>query len=281
MTNFEWQDGQTGFVNVGGFQLEYATHGPPPEQQPTIILLHEGLGSLSLWRDFPEKLMAATGLGVFVYSRAGYGQSDACPLPRPVDYMSREALDVLPVLLNIIGLRRGVLLGHSDGASIAAIHGGLSGDMRVRGLILMAPHFFTEPTGLAAIEQARQAFEHGDLRQKLNRHHRDVDCAFRGWNDAWLDPDFRTWTIADVIDYWRVPVLAIQGTGDAYGTVAQIDEMEARSYAPVERVMFDDCGHSPHRDRPDETLEAIAGFVQRLMHIEAVEAHPASPSIPS
>ena len=176
-------------------------------------MLHEGLGCVALWRDFPRRLAAATGFGVFAYSRAGYGQSDPVPLPRPLDYMTREARETLPELLDAIGLRRGVLLGHSDGASIAAIYAGSVEDFRVRGLVLMAPHFFTEKGGLASIAAAREAYATSDLRAKLAKYHRDVDNAFRGWNDAWLDPGFKAWNIADAIDYLRVPALGDSGRG--------------------------------------------------------------------
>ncbi|MEC9313050.1 MAG: alpha/beta fold hydrolase, partial [Pseudomonadota bacterium] len=170
---FEW--GGSGTVTAGGANLEYACHGPAPDQAPTLVLLHEGLGCVALWRDFPEKLAAATGLGVFVYSRQGYGQSDPVTLPRPLDFMTREAKDVLPGLLDAIGLEHGVLMGHSDGATIAAIYGGSVLDHRVRGLILMAPHFFTEPGGLAEIAKAKEAYDSGDLKEKLAKYHKDPD----------------------------------------------------------------------------------------------------------
>jgi pimeloyl-ACP methyl ester carboxylesterase len=268
MARFAWADGASGAVTVAGKRLETLTHGPSPEEAPTIVMLHEGLGCVALWRDFPRRLAEATGFGVFAYSRAGYGGSDPVALPRPLDYMTREALETLPALLNAIGLQRGVLLGHSDGASIAAIYAGSVEDFRVRGLALMAPHFFTEESGLAAIAAARVAYESGDLRARLAKYHRDVDVAFRGWNDAWLDPGFKTWNIADVIDYWRVPVLAIQGAADQYGTLAQIREIESRSYAPVDVEILEGFGHAPHLERPAETLAAVADFCARLQRIE-------------
>jgi pimeloyl-ACP methyl ester carboxylesterase len=232
-------------------------------------MLHEGLGCIDLWRDFPQKLAEATGFGVFAYSRAGYGQSDPVALPRPLDYMTREALETLPALLDAIGFRRGILLGHSDGASIAAIHAGSIEDFRVRGLVLMAPHFFTEPSGLAAIAAAREEYEQGSLRAKLAKYHRDADNAFRGWNDAWQNPGFKTWNISDCIDYWRVPTLAIQGVGDPYGTLAQIREIETRAYSPVDVEIFEGCKHAPHFEQPEKTLAAIADFCARLERIEA------------
>ena len=166
-------------------------------------MLHEGLGCTALWRDFPRQLTEATGFGVFAFSRAGYGQSDAAELPRPLDYMTREAIDVLPQVLDAIGFERGILLGHSDGASIAAIYAGSVEDFRVRGIVLMAPHFFTEPMGLAEIAKAKIAYEQSDLRAKMAKYHKDPDNAFHGWNDAWLHPQFKQWNIAEVIDYLK------------------------------------------------------------------------------
>lgn len=266
---FEWSDGCSGFLEIDDHSLEYQCIGPPPGDDLTIVLLHEGLGSVALWKDFPEALSARTGLGVLVYSRQGYGRSSPAQLPRPMDYMTREAIDVLPGVLDAAGLEHVVLAGHSDGATISAIYAGSVEDFRIRGLVLMAPHFFTEPEGLASIAEARNSYEAGDLRLKLEKYHKDVDNAFYGWNSAWLDPQFRDWNVSDVIDYLRVPVLAIQGESDAYGTLAQIREVESRSYAPVDVVVLEGCGHSPHRDQPDATLTAISDFTSRLTRIES------------
>jgi pimeloyl-ACP methyl ester carboxylesterase len=257
---------------AGDAMLEGRCLGPPPSEAATIVLLHEGLGSMALWRGFPEKLTKATGLGVFAYSRRGYGGSDPVELPRPLDYMTREAVDVLPAVLEAIGLKRGILFGHSDGASIAALYLGNFQDNRIRGLILMAPHFFTEAGGLKSIADAKQAYETGDLRERLARHHRDVDGAFRGWNEAWLDPAFKAWNIEEAIDYIRVPVLAIQGREDQYGTLAQIAALDARLYAPLDQVILENCRHAPFIDQPEQTLAVIADFVARLERIETAEA---------
>ena len=240
-------------------RLECACLGPDPSAAPTLVLLHEGLGCVALWRDFPRALARATGWGVLAYSRAGYGRSAPAALPRPLDYMTREALDVLPRVLDAFGVRRTVLLGHSDGATIAAIHGGRIADDRVRGLVLMAPHFFAEPAGLAEIRAARAAFERDDeLRTRMAKYHDDPDGAFRGWNDAWLHPDFEAWNVGDVIEGVRVPTLAIQGRDDQYGTLAQIDEIERRARAPLETLILDGCRHSPHLERPAEVVAAVA-----------------------
>lgn len=270
MNKFTWSDGARGAIDVDGCLLDSVCYGPAPAESPTIVLLHEGLGCVELWRDFPQKLAAATGYGVFVYSRAGYGKSDGCELPRRIDYMTDEALRVLPQVLGAIGFQRGILLGHSDGATIAAIYAGSVEDFRIRGLVLMAPHFFTEEMGLSAIANARQQFETGDLRHKLARYHSDVDTAFRGWNDAWLNPEFGHWNVSEVIDYLRIPVLAIQGRDDQYGTLAQIEEIENRIYSPVDIEILEDCGHAPHLEQADKTLQCVVEFVARLDRIEAV-----------
>ena len=265
MTTFEWKPGETGFIGIDGVRLECACHGPPPGGQATIVMLHEGLGCVALWRDFPARLAEATGLGVFAYSRAGYGQSDPVGLPRPLDYMSREARDVVPRLLDAIGFERGLLLGHSDGASIAAVYAGSSDDARLAGVVLMAPHFFTEPEGLSAIAAAKDAYEKEGLRQRLGKYHRDPDNAFYGWNGAWLDPGFERWNIAGSIDGFNVPVLAIQGEADQYGTLAQVRQIERRSPSSVTLEILPGCGHSPHLEKPEETLSAIAGFAGSVL----------------
>ena len=202
---FPWIPGARGEIVADGKRLEAVSYGPPPDQAPTIVMLHEGLGCVALWRDFPQKLAAATAHGVFAYSRAGYGGSDPVPLPRPLDYMSREARISLPAVLDAIGFRRGILLGHSDGASIVAIYAGETADDRIEGLVLMAPHLFTEAPGLASIAEARRAYETGDLRSRLAKYHMHVDIAFRGWNGAWLDPGFKAWNIEDAVGRWRFP----------------------------------------------------------------------------
>jgi len=264
---FQW--GAEGRLAVDGVALEYACHGPAPDQAATIVLLHEGLGCVALWRDFPARLAAYTGMGVFVYARQGHGQSDTIDLPRPLDFMTREAVDVLPKLLTKIGFQHGVLMGHSDGATIAAIYVGSVQDHRVRGLILLAPHFFTEPEGLREIAKSRGAYESGDLKTRLGKYHRDPDGAFYGWNDVWLDPGFEGWDVADVIDYFRVPVLAIQGRQDQYGSLAQIEEIVDRAYAPVERVVIEDCQHVPHLEHPEKVLDQVRNFITRLQRIES------------
>jgi pimeloyl-ACP methyl ester carboxylesterase len=248
-----------------GRQLETAWWGPPPEAAPTLVLLHEGLGCVALWRDFPKRLADATGCGVFAYSRYGYGKSDPEPLPWPMTYMHREAELVLPGVLDRAGVRRYVTLGHSDGASIAAIHAGGVPDARRAGVVLIAPHFFTEEAGLASIEAIRTVYETGDLRARLSRYHAHVDNAFRGWNGAWLDPRFRDWNILDRVPRIDVPMLLLQGTKDEYGSAEQVHAAARAATAPAETVLIDGVGHAPHLEKPDETLDAVARFVRRVL----------------
>jgi pimeloyl-ACP methyl ester carboxylesterase len=257
----------TGFLTIGASDLEYRMIGPSPADAPTIILLHEGLGSAGLWGDFPEKLQAATDLGVFAYSRAGYGASSPVKLPRPLDYMHVEALETLPKLLDAIGFRKGLLVGHSDGASIAAIYAGGSGDHRVRGVAMIAPHFVVEDISVQSIAAIKQAYETTDLKSKLARWHGDVDNAFYGWNGAWLDAKFRDWDISDYLAYIRVPIAILQGADDQYGTIRQIEIAQQECYCPVDVTMIPGAGHSPHREAPGATLNAIADFAGRILHV--------------
>ncbi len=257
----------SGFLRIGAADLEYRMIGPQPDAAPTIVMLHEGLGSAGLWGDFPDRLQAATGVGVFVYSRSGYGGSTAVELPRPLDYMHIEALEVLPKLLDAIGFRRGLLIGHSDGASIAAIHAGGTGDHRVRGVAMIAPHFIVEDISVTSIEAIRKTYETSDLRAKLSRWHNDVDNAFYGWNGAWLDPGFRSWDICEYLAYIRVPVAILQGADDQYGTLRQVEIAQEECYCPVDVTVIPRAGHSPHREAPEATLHAISDFAGRILSV--------------
>jgi pimeloyl-ACP methyl ester carboxylesterase len=257
----------TGTLRVGASDLEYRMIGPVPDDAPTIVMLHEGLGCAALWGDFPDRLAAATGTGVFVYSRAGYGASTKVELPRPLDYMHIEALEVLPKLLDQIGFRRGLLVGHSDGASIAAIYAGGVADHRVRGVAMIAPHFIVEDISVTSIAQIRQAYETADLKPKLARWHSDVDNAFYGWNGAWLDPQFRRWDITEYLAYIRVPVAILQCADDQYGTIRQIEIAQEECYCPVDVTIVPGAGHSPHREAPEATLAAISEFAGRILYV--------------
>ena len=259
-----------GFLEIKGMRLEYRFCGPQPDESPTIVLLHEGLGSAGLWGDFPDKLSEATGAGIFAYSRAGYGTSSAVNLPRPLTYMHDEALVVLGSVLDAVGFREGILLGHSDGGSIATIYGGGVRDTRVKGLCLMAPHFFVEDISVALIREVKEAYDQGDLRSRLARWHAHVDCAFRGWNDAWLDPTFRAWNICEFVRRINVPLLLMQGEDDQYGTRAQIEVVQRHAGVPATVILMPGVRHSPHRERPVQTLEAVcAFFAERFPHMLA------------
>jgi pimeloyl-ACP methyl ester carboxylesterase len=246
---------------AGGRRLEHVWHGPGPDKAPTLVFLHEGLGSVSLWRDFPLRLAEATGCGALVYSRAGYGRSDPAPLPWSPAFMHAEAA-VLGEVLDRTSVRDAVLVGHSDGGSIAIIHAGSETAGRVRALILLAPHVFVEEMGLRSIASAAEAFENGDLRRRLERHHgANVDCAFWGWNRVWLDPAFRSWNIEEFLPRIKRPVLVIQGEDDPYGTLRQMDAIAEGCAGPVERLVLPECAHAPHREQAERTLEAAAAFL--------------------
>ncbi len=245
---------------AAGRRLDYRWLPPAQADRPTLVFLHEGLGSIELWKDFPAQVTAATGCGTLVYSRYGYGRSDVLQETRAVDYMHREALESLPEVLAGQGIASPILIGHSDGASIALIH---AAHHAVTGLVLMAPHVFVEDVTVASIAEAKVAYETTDLPRKLGRYHADVDRTFWGWNNIWLAPAFRSWNIEEVLPAVAAPALLIQGADDEYGTTAQLDAIARGLGGPVETVVLPACKHSPHRDQPEATLQAIARFAAR------------------
>ena len=252
-------------LHVGGHQLEYVWLGPAPDQAPTIVFLHEGLGSVSMWRDFPQQVVEATGYGALVYSRAGYGNSDSINLPRQVSFMHDEALKVLPEVIEKLNLRDVLLFGHSDGGSIALIYAGSGKATKVRALILEAPHVFVEDLSIESIQLAKDNYENGSLRAGLARYHDDnVDCAFRGWNDIWLAPEFRAWNIESYLPNIQVPALIIQGEEDQYGTHRQVEAIENQCSGIVKTVGLANCGHSPHRDQTQLVLDSVTGFLNEI-----------------
>jgi pimeloyl-ACP methyl ester carboxylesterase len=248
------------FVTAAGHSLEYEwIEGG----QPTLVFLHEGLGSIRQWRDFPARVAAATGRRALVYNRYGYGDSDVLAEPRvTVRFMHDEALVTLPELLAKLEIESPVLVGHSDGASIALIYAGAG--HAVRALAVMAPHVFVEDHGLRSIERVKRQFETTDLPERLGRYHRDARRTFYLWNDAWLDPQFRRWNIEEYLPSITAPVLAIQGTDDEYGTMAQLKSICGKVKGPCETLELPDCGHSPHRDQADAVLAAVTRFVGRM-----------------
>jgi len=249
------------FVAVRDRRIEVRTIEGDPAR-PTLVFLHEGLGSVSMWKGFPARVAETTGCPTVVYSRYGYGGSDLLEAPFGVDYMHREADEALPELIAKLGIERPILVGHSDGASIALIYTGAHEN--VLGLVALAPHVFVEDVSVRSIEEAKVAFETTEMPQKLARHHADARRTFYGWNDIWLHPDFRRWNIEACLPRIRCPVLVIQGLDDEYGTMAQIEAIAAQVAGPCELVRIEACGHSPHRDQPDATLDAIARFVGRI-----------------
>ena len=252
---------EAGSLAAAGYAIEFERL-PGTQDGPTLVLLHEGLGCVGMWRRFPTLLNAATGLPVFSYSRPGYGRSSAIPLPRPLDFHTRDALDVLPPVLDAAGIDDCILIGHSDGASIAVVYAGATRDSRVRALVLMAPHVLTEDKTVMNIAEARGLFQGTDLRDKLARYHGDnVDCAFWGWCDAWLDADFRRWDITSWLPAIGVPVMTVRGNDDAYNTAVHVGRIAAGVTGPVTRLDLSDCGHSPHLEQGDKVLAAVAEFV--------------------
>ena len=252
-------------TRIADKQLEYEWHGPGPEAAPTLVFLHEGLGCVTMWRDFPRRLAEAVGCGALVFSRAGYGNSDPVPLPRPVTFMHEEALVVLPQVLDAFAIREAILVGHSDGGSIALIQAGWTRDVRVRGLILEAPHVFVEKVGLESIRSIGEEYRAGPLRKALARYHgKNGDQTFWGWHDVWLNPEFRSWNIEEYLPQIDVPVLLIQGVDDRYGTPEQVRKIEAGCEGPVRTVMLAECGHTPHLEQPAETLESMKEFVREV-----------------
>ncbi|HEU4410180.1 MAG TPA: alpha/beta fold hydrolase [Polyangiaceae bacterium] len=248
-------------LTLAGGEIEARWAGAPAED--ALVLLHEGLGSVAQWRGVPDELARRTGRPVFAYSRFGYGGSSRCALPRPHDYLEREAVDVLPRVLEAAGIRGGHLVGHSDGATIALLYAARCAPPGLRGLVLEAPHVFVEHACDDELRRAREAYERGDLRARLARYHGDqVDVAFYGWNDTWLDPAYGSWNIEALLPSVRVPSLVIQGENDRYGTRAHADAIVRRVGAPSTLLLLP-CGHTPHRELPEETFGAIASFLER------------------
>lgn len=251
-------------MRIGSVYLETAWWGPSPTEAATLVLLHEGLGCVALWRDVPERLAAVTGCGVFAYSRFGYGQSDPQPLPWKLTYMEDEARDILPRVLDEARVREAVLVGHSDGASIAAVYAGIARDRRLRGVVLMAPHFFVEDSNIASIAKIRDDYREGPLRERLARYHHDPDMAFHGWCDSWLNPGFRHFDITGCVPQIDVPILGLQGAVDPYGSDEQLLTLQRLARAPCEIAFIKAAHHSPHLEAKDDTIGRIAQFIQHL-----------------
>jgi pimeloyl-ACP methyl ester carboxylesterase len=251
-------------VQIGSSYVETRWWGPSPTEAATLVLLHEGLGCVALWRDVPERLAEATGCGVFAYSRFGYGRSDPQPPPWKLTYMQDEASDILPQVLDEARIREAVLVGHSDGGSIAAIYAGTARDRRVRGVVLIGAHFFVEDSNIASIAKIRADYRQGLLRERLARYHRDPDMAFHGWSDSWLNPAFRHFDITGCIPQIDVPILGMQGAEDPYGSDEQLLTLQRLARSPCEVVLIKGARHSPQLEVKDDTIGRIAQFVQHL-----------------
>ena len=254
-------------VQVGGHTLEYVEIGGT---EPALVFLHEGLGSVSLWRDFPARIAQATGRRTVVYSRHGYGQSSVLETPFGADYMHLEGRKTLPALLRVLEIDTPVLIGHSDGGSIALIAAGQP-DTSFSGLVVMAPHVFVEPVSLSSIQKAGEVFATTNLAERMAKHHRDPERTFRGWHDVWLSDAFRDWNIEDCLAGITCPVLAIQGNDDEYGTRAQVDAVAAGVSGPCSVHILDACRHAPHQDQADLTAGLISRFISGPVKKDAAD----------
>jgi pimeloyl-ACP methyl ester carboxylesterase len=243
--------------------LEYNWVGAEQSDYPVLVFLHEGLGSVALWKDFPEKFCSTYGFTGLVFSRYGYGLSTPRPTDEkwPVSYMHDQACQVLPVLLEHLGINKPYLFGHSDGGSIALIYAAHFPD-QVSGLIVAAPHILVEDVSIASIEKAREAYLRGPLRNQLKKYHADVDSAFGGWNDIWLNPAFRSWDIRSELSGIQCPILAIQGENDAYGTLQQIEGIQQKK-PDTHLVVLPDCGHTPHQDQAEAVFKEVSFFIRQ------------------
>ncbi len=253
------------YLLVGKKRLEIAWHGPSPEEAPTLVFLHEGLGCVAMWHGFPRKLAAATGCGALLYSRLGYGRSEPCSLPRPVRFMHHEGIHVLPELLRAAGIRECILIGHSDGGSIAIIYAGGTPATPLRGLITEAAHVYCEEITVRSIQSAGENYNKKGLRLKLAKYHGDnVDCAFWGWNRAWLHPDFRNWNLEEYLPRIKVPMLAIQGKDDEYATPSQLKTIARHAGTGAQTFLLPDCGHCPHQEQYMATFQAMTNFILHI-----------------
>jgi pimeloyl-ACP methyl ester carboxylesterase len=253
------------FFEIDGDKLEYHLITPRQSRDTTLVFLHEGLGCVTLWKDFPRRVAEATGYPTLAYSRAGYGGSTPCQRPRPITFMHDEGLKVLPKVFAAAGISQAILVGHSDGASIALINAGSDNDQRLRGLVLLAPHVFVEEElTVNSIRKAKSAYLATDLRQRLARYHGDnVDHTFLSWVDTWLDESFLAWNIEGFLPSISVPTLLIQGDEDNYGTLRQVEIINKHLPGGADMFILPGCGHAPFREYPSETLNAITAFLEK------------------
>jgi pimeloyl-ACP methyl ester carboxylesterase len=256
--------GDTEFLHVNGARLECRRIGPSADRAPTLVFLHEGLGCAGLWRDFPDRLAERLSFGGFVFSRAGFGRSSAGVFPWPLDYHERDARDGLPAVLTAAGIGRALMVGHSDGGTIALIHAGACADPRVQAVVTLAAHVFNEEETIAGIEATKRTYLSSAMADRLARHHgTNAEAVFWGWCDTWLHPAFRDWNVERYLPGITPPVLAIQGADDPYGTDAQVEAIVRGVGGAATPLILPDCGHTPQREQPEAVIEAVARFVER------------------
>jgi pimeloyl-ACP methyl ester carboxylesterase len=252
------------FLEINNSQIEYVHQIINPDR-PTLVFLHEGLGCVAMWRDFPQAVAEATTCNLLVYSRVGYGRSSPAQLPRLVCYMHDEGLETLPIVLEKCQIQKHILIGHSDGGSIALINGGGAASPNLLGIITEAAHVFNEPISVRSIEETRHLYQTTNLREKLARYHANVDNAFWGWNDIWLHPDFRAWNLEAFLPTIDVPLLVMQGLDDQYGTLAQVEAIVTGVGEKAQKCLIPDCRHAPHHEQRDVTLNEMTTFIQTIL----------------
>ena len=252
-------------IKIKKKDIEILTIGDFSNKVPVLILLHEGLGSVSMWRDIPQLIHEITDLNILVYSRFGYGQSSLIDLPRPLNYMTIEAKNYLPLIIKELNIGKHFLIGHSDGATIAAINCALNLNPNLKGAALIAPHFFVENESISAIKKITDQYKKGDLKLKLSRYHKNVDVAFYGWSNAWLDPGFKNWNLTDLIPNIKVPIIGIQGLNDPYGTIEQLEILKNKLKVPFIQKTISNCGHNPFYKYEKITIEYLNNFFKNLI----------------
>lgn len=255
----------TDFLKLNSKKIEIQWHEKGEKNKPTLIFLHEGLGCVRMWKDFPQKVSQKTGCPALVFSRLGYGNSDPCPLPWKINFMHKQALRILPEIIKKADIKTYILVGHSDGGSIGIIFSGSPCAKGLKGLITQAAHVFCEQKTVESIRQAKINYEHQDLRQLLEKYHgENTENAFRGWNDVWLAPKFINWNIEKYLTRIDIPMLAIQGKDDQYGTIKQIESIK-NHVKHVKPYLVDDCGHSPHLEQQKIVLNIMAEFIHQIV----------------
>jgi len=251
------------YLPIEDKSIEILTIGDFSDQTPVLVLLHEGLGSISMWKEIPKLIHEKTNLNILTYSRFGYGKSSKTSLPRPLNYMTIEAEKYLPIILKKLSITKYFLIGHSDGATIAALGSLKPMNNNLLGAALIAPHFFVEEDSIIAIKNTTHQYKKGTLRTKLKKYHNNVDNAFLGWSDVWLNKDFSHWDITNLLSKIKIPIIGIQGLNDPYGTIAQLDILEKKLTVPFTKITIENCGHNPFHEHLDTTLEYINKFITK------------------